>query len=41
MKNQPKKCRQLQDVIESLKASFGEAEVPKGDTYSSTESSRN
>jgi len=29
----PKKCQQLQDVIESLKASFGEAEVPKGGTH--------
>ena len=28
----PKKCRQLQDVVESLKASFGEGEVPKGGT---------
>ena len=28
----PKKCRQLQDVVESLKASFGEAQVPEGGT---------
>ena len=26
----PKKCRPLQDVVESLKASFGEAQVPEG-----------
>jgi len=28
----PKMCQQLQDVIENLKASFGEAEVLKGGT---------
>ena len=28
----PKKCRELKDVVESLKASFDEGEVPKGGT---------
>ena len=30
--NSPKKCRELQDVVKSLKASFDEGEVPKGGT---------
>jgi len=28
----PKKCRELQDVIESLRLSFDEEELPKGGT---------
>jgi len=31
--NSPKKCRKLQDVFESLKASFDEEIVPKGGTH--------
>ena len=30
--NSPKKCQELQDVVESLRASFDEREVPKGGT---------
>ena len=31
--NSPKKCRELQDVVESFKASFDEGKMPKGGTH--------